>query len=374
MKTLLVSVMFPAWVWARRASARFLEASYGGHRTVDAASKVRRIVESEWYQAHYDVTLADDQNAKTRFNTDQGGWLIASSVGGVGTGEHPDYFIIDDPLTEAQSRSDVERSEANKWMDRTVSARGVGRGVKVIVVMQRLHEDDLTGHLLAKGGWEHICFPMRYEPSRPATEQDRGHVADARDPRRVAGALLWPEVFTEQKVKRLELDLGPYGTAGQLQQRPAPEGGGDYTAGVKIAEADGSFFVEDCVAEQVGPAGQEALMRQLATSDGKACVQREEKEGGASGAVVIAARLKMLKGYDYAGVIISADKVTRAKPFRAQCEGGNVYLVRGAWNEPYIRELCDFPTGAHDDRVDASSCAFNAVLLEPEPRENWVTW
>jgi predicted phage terminase large subunit-like protein len=154
----------------------------------------------------------------------------------------------------------------------------------------------------------------------------------------------------------------------------ATEGGGDFTAGVRICEHKDQFFVEDVVCDQLSPAGVEALMKHTAHADGVACGQREEKEGGASGKMVVAARLKLLKGYDYKGVEISGDKVTRSKPFRAQVEGGNVFLVRGPWNEAYIRELCDFPTGKHDDRVDASSCAFNAVLLEPEPQEEYFTW
>jgi predicted phage terminase large subunit-like protein len=272
--------------------------------------------------------------------------------------------------------------------------------------MQRLHEEDLSGYLLSSGGWEHINFPMRFEPTRPAQAQDAGHEADCRDPRVAPGELLWPGVFTEAKVKQLELDLGPFGAAGQLQQRPAPEGGGlfkrewfrivdaaptiarrvrgwdtagteldgDWTVGAKISEVGGQFYIEDVVREQRGPAGVDALIRQVATSDGTECSQREEREGGSAGKAVTGARAKMLVGYDYAEVSISGDKVTRAKPFRAQVEAGNVALVRGEWNEAYIRELCVFPTGKYDDQVDASSAAFNAVLLEPEPQDNSITW
>lgn len=406
MKTLLISVMFPAWIWATNPSARFLTASYGSHRTVDAAGKLRRIIESDWYQEHYNVTLATDQNAKTRFNTEEGGWVIASSVGGVGTGEHPDYIIIDDPLTEAQSRSDVERSEANAWFSRTIGPRGVGRGVKVIVVMQRLHHEDLSGYILAKGGANHVCLPMRYEPSRPKTDTDPGHTADPRDVRTQPGELLWPSLFPEHKVRQLELDLGPFGTAGQLQQRPVPEGGGlfkrewfkfvdaapkiarrargwdtaategagDETAGCRMAEDEGLFYVEDLVSGQLSPNGVDVLMKDTAKADGKGVAQREEREGGSAGKTVTAARAKTLVGYDYKEVIVNSDKVTRSKPFRAQVEAGNVYLVRAEWNERFIRQLCDFPVGNHDDYVDAASAAFNSVLLEPKPVRTKLAW
>ena len=144
------------------------------------------------------------------------------------------------------------------------------------------------------------------------------------------------------------------------------ENDGDWTCGVKLAEADGIFYVEDVVRKQLGPSGVDGLIRTTVEMDG-ACAQREEKEGGSAGVAVIAARIKTLAGFDYAGVQISGSKVTRSKPFRAQCEAGNVRIVRGPWNAAYIQELCGFPTAKHDDQVDASSCAFNAVLLEPVP-------
>ncbi|CAB4190379.1 Archaeophage PsiM2, terminase large subunit [uncultured Caudovirales phage] len=406
MKSLLVSVFWPAWEWATNAKLRYLTASYGSHLTIRDNLRLRDIVRSPWYAAHFSLEFSSDQNAKERFNTTEGGWRIATSVGGVGTGEHPDRIIIDDPITAQQARSKTELQSANDWFDGTVSSRGVTRDTAIVVVMQRLDENDLAGHLLNKGGWEHVCWPMRYEPSRPKTDKDAGHTADKRDPRTEAGQLFWPELFTEEKVRQLELDLGPYGTAGQLQQRPSPEGGGlfkrewfrivdaapavarrargwdtagtqdagDWTCGVKIAEAKDTFFIEDVTRGQWGPDGVDKTMRLTAEMDGVKCAQREEKEGGSAGLAVVAARAKALKGFDYAGVSISGDKVTRAKPFRAQCEAGNVLLVRGEWNEAYIRELCNFPVGKNDDQVDGSSCAFNAVLLEPVPEPEWVTW
>jgi predicted phage terminase large subunit-like protein len=107
------------------------------------------------------------------------------------------------------------------------------------------------------------------------------------------------------------------------------------------------------------------VMLQTTKLDGLKCAQREEREGGSAGKAVIAARAKALVGYDYQEVPISGSKIVRSKPYRSQCAAGNVFLVRGEWNEPYISELCTFPTGRHDDQVDGSSAAFNAVLLEP---------
>lgn len=409
-KSLIISVFWPAWEWANDASLRYLTASYGSHLTIRDNLRVRDIVNSEWYQKHYGVAFVGDQNVKEFFKTTDGGWRFATSVGGAGTGEHPDRIVIDDPLTAAQARSKEFLSRATEWFDNTVSSRGVTRDVRIVVIMQRLHVKDLTGHLLGKGGWEHVCWPMRYEPFRPKTDQDAGHTPDKRDPRTEPGALFWPSLFPERKVRQLEIDLGPYGAAGQLQQRPAPEGGGlfkrewfkfvqasprrarrargwdtagteedgDYTAGVRIAEANDLFYVEHVVRGQFSPAGVDSVMKLTAELDTIDVVQREEKEPGASGKAVVGARSKLLKGYDYKFVATSGDKVTRAKPYRAQCEAGNVYLVRtgdpvlDAWIEPYIAELCSFPTGDNDDQVDGSSASFNAVLLEPIPDDNMV--
>jgi predicted phage terminase large subunit-like protein len=394
MKSLLVNVFWPAWEWSKQPELRHFSASYGSHLSIRDNLRVRDLVKSHEYMELFPkVQLKEDRNNKMRFDTTVGGWRIASSVYGVGTGEHPDRIIIDDPLTAQQARSDLERQAANDWFDRTLSTRGVIRGARVVVVMQRLHEEDLTGHLLAKGGFEHVCFPMEYELTR---EKDPDWRPDPRDPRTHPGELLWPAVFTGPIVRALARDLGPYGAAGQLQQRPAPEGGGlfqrdwfkivdvapvvarrirgwdtaategagDYTAGVRMAMTlDGRIYVEDVVRGQWSPNGVDNVMLLTAESDGNNVGQREEKEGAAAGKAVIQARSVLLNRFDYAGVQASGDKVTRSKPFRSQVEAGNVYLVKGAWNKDYLDELCDFPVGKNDDQVDGSSTAYNQLVI-----------
>jgi predicted phage terminase large subunit-like protein len=392
MKSLLVSVLWPAWEWSTRPGLRYLTAAYGESLTVRDNERVRDIVRSPWFSQHFELELKRSQNEKLRFDTTAGGWRIATSVGGRGTGEHPDRIIIDDPLTAEQARSTAHRERAIQWFRRTVSTRGVTRGQRIVLIMHRRHEDDLAGHLLDAGGWYHVCFPMRYapdvKPPAPAPS-DRDH-------RREAGELLWPSLFSEPIVEQLEIDLGPFGAAGQLQQAPAPEGGGlfrrewfeivdelpaeglercrgwdtagtdsagDYTAGVKIARDydAGEFYVEDVLREQLGPKAAETVIGQTVEMDGTECSQREETEPGASGKTVIAARARQLAGYDFAGVPTSGDKVTRARAFRAQCQARNVKLLRAPWNKAYLDELAVFPMGNNDDQVDASAAAFNEL-------------
>lgn len=407
MKSYLVSVFWPAWEWSQDPALKYMCASYGQHLSTRDNMNVLKIVTAPWYKRHFGLRLDEtgqesgfeldaSQKAKQYFKTTQGGWRLGTSVGGVGTGEHPDRKIIDDPHTAAQADSAAERKTAINWVDQTMSTRGVSRGARTVVIMQRLDMEDLTAHLLGQGGWTHVMFPMRYEAKR----------ACVLDPRKIEGELLWPGLFTEEIVKKLEIKLGPYGTAGQMQQRPAPAGGGlfkrswfkivdhlplgpdgkqqswrrtrgwdtagtegagDYTVGVKIARCGPTFVVEDVERGQWGPAKVETTMLSTAQRDGKACRQREEKEPGSSGVSVITSRAKLLVGYDYRGVPISGSKVVRAGPYRAQCEMGNVLLLRGAWNEAYLAELELFPNGSNDDQTDGSSASFNDLTAGPEP-------
>jgi len=146
---------------------------------------------------------------------------MATSVGGRATGEHPDRKIVDDPHNSKQAESDAERETALVWFDRTLSTRGKSRGAKTIVVAQRFHERDLTGHILADlTGYEHLCIPMEYDGNKCVT------CLGWSDPRKATGELLWPELFNEKSVGELKQVLGQYGTSGQLQQDPTPSEGG----------------------------------------------------------------------------------------------------------------------------------------------------
>lgn len=427
MKSLLCSVFFPAWVWTRFPEKRFICASYSSLLSNRDNLRMRDLVTHPEYQRLFPVKLHDDQNTKTRFNTDKGGYRVATSVDGGGTGEHPDFIIIDDALSAAEAQSDAGRKRVIQWFKGTLATRGVGRGVNILCIAQRLHEEDLPGYLLSQGGWYHVCWPMRYMVTRAPSEKDpKGYVADPLDPRTREGELLFPQLFDEQVVAQLEKDLGAYDAAGQLQQQPAPEGGGlfqrpwfkfigampairkscrgydtagsedagDWTVGVRIDEefekvqqngvhltkSTGRIIISSVVRGQWNPGDVERTMLATAQSDGKSVAVREEREGGSSGKAVTSARAKAFAGFDYEEVTLGQNKVIRAKPLRTQCSAGNVYLLRtgdetrDAWIEPFIQELIAFPTGKHDDQVDAASCAYNSLVAMPAPRKEFAVW
>lgn len=239
-KSSLVSVAWPAWTWAQRSSplgrgepssplsgpqVQFLSASYAASLSMRDSVKTRRLIQSPWYQRLWGqrFTLTGDQNAKQRFDNSEGGYRIATSVGGSLTGEGANVIVVDDPHNTIEIESEAVRDSTIMWWDEAMSTRlnNLKTGAFVIV-MQRLYENDLTGHVLDQGGdWVHLMLPMRYEPRRHCVTR-----LPFEDPRTEEGELLDPERVGPEELASLERHLGPFGVAGQLQQAPTPRGGG----------------------------------------------------------------------------------------------------------------------------------------------------
>lgn len=229
MKSLLVSVFFPAWVWIDEPGHKFLGLSNEQGLCIRDALKMKWVIESEWYQSHWPTEFRKDQNEKTLYvNTDNGHRQSQGITSNV-TGKRGDTMLIDDPHDAKTAQSEVIRSGVIETYDSKLSNRlndPVESGI--CLIMQRLHSDDLTGHLLKKSKtkWTHVSIPMRYEgKSSFDAGEDLGR-PELNDPRTKKGELLWESRFPLDIVDALEEDLGEYGTAGQHQQRPVPEGGG----------------------------------------------------------------------------------------------------------------------------------------------------
>lgn len=391
-KSILVSVLWPVWCWIKKPSSRFMCASYSADLSTRDAVKARYLIASAWFQLRWGrlFAFASDQNMKTKYENDKKGWRIATSVGGRITGEHPDFVVVDDPHNATEALSDAKREEVVEWWNGAMSTRGVARGVRKVVIMQRLHEEDLSGVILKAGDFEHICLPMRFEKDRMPTTSIGWN-----DPRKVEGELMFPEVFPEKAVKGMELNLARR-AAGQLQQRPTPadgdvfrkswfkyyriendlircRGGGSYrlkdcwifaTVDLAVSEdqdadytvikvfavaKDSSTFLlarhrERMIAPKIVPAlkatarrwkcdwiGIEAVAFQLAI------VQQARREG-------LTVKKLTPKG----------DKVARANSATGRMEAGMVYFPEEAeWLTELENELLAFPNGKHDDQVDA---------------------
>lgn len=232
-KSSLVSVAWPAWTWAQRESSplsgphvQFLFASHAQTLSERDSTKTRRLLQSPWYQRLWGsrYSLTGDQNAKRRFETNAGGYRLATSVGGALTGEGGHIIVVDDPHNTIEIESEAMRVAATMWWDEALSTRlnDMATGAYVII-MQRLYENDLTGHVLTQEGdqWVHLMLPMEYEPLRSCHT-----VLGFEDPRTRKDELLCPERVSATDLASLKRRLGPFGVAGQLQQSPTPRGGG----------------------------------------------------------------------------------------------------------------------------------------------------
>lgn len=223
-KSTIVSVMWPMWEWLGDPGQKFLCASYAGTLSIRDNLKSRRLIQSPWYQSRWGqlFKLAGDQNAKQRFENDKTGYRIATSVGGTATGEGGSRLILDDPHGAQDAQSDALRQTALDWFDQVWSTRlNNPKTNAMVVVMQRLHTKDISGHILDDiRGWEHICIPAEWDGKARKTS------LGAYDPRQVVGELICPERFGEAEIRSLKQLLGSYGASGQLQQDPTPVSGG----------------------------------------------------------------------------------------------------------------------------------------------------
>lgn len=410
MKSLIVSVFWPAWEWGPkgRPSLKYVSTSYKDDFVTRDTRRTRDLILSPWYQLHWPMRLP--RQGETSFaNESTGyreGYLFRSLTGGRGN-----RVIIDDPHSTESAESDAERQRAVRIMMESVPSRlnDLKRDA-IVVVMQRLHERDVSGAILAKAdelGYVHLCLPMEFEPERRC-KTILGFV----DPRTYEGELLFPAKFPRDEVDKLKASLGSYGTAGQLQQRPSPRGGGLFkrawfgpdqlikrsavpvrlagrtrawdlaatqkksgnnpsaTAGVRLArDFAGRFFVEHVLRMQETAGTVWSTIEATAATDPRGTRVRLPQDPGQAGKSQAGQMVKGLAGYDVRVEPPTGDKETRATPASVQAEAGNVFIVINddgtlpEWVEPFLDEVCTFPTGAKDDQVDAFADAFNDLAL-----------
>jgi predicted phage terminase large subunit-like protein len=348
--------------------------------------------------------MTSDQNTKIRFDNDKGGYRIATSVDGTMTGDGGNVIVVDDPHNVKEIDSETMRLSVLEWWDKTASTRlNDPINDHYIVVCQRVHEEDLSGHILASeiddGDWVHLMLPARFESERKCIVEVTGWS----DPRTEEGELLWPERITEGVLAKLETRMGSYTAAGQLQQRPAPAGGGlfkrnwfeivdelpsggararywdlaateevhgktpDWTVGGYGVFKDGVLYLYDFRRARHTPQKTELNIKAVAAMDGKMVAIYMEQEPGSSGKIVIDHYARsVLPGYIFYGDKKTGSKVEAARPLAAAAEAGNVKLVRGAWNQQFLNEIEVFPNGKFDDQVDVAS-GLHSKLSPGEP-------
>lgn len=399
MKSLLTGVIWPAWEWgpAGLPQHRFLGTAHSQTLAIRDSLRCRRLIASQWYQDRWPITLTSDQNAKTKFENDKTGFREAMAFTSM-TGSRGDRVILDDPISADGANSDAELENARITFTETLPTRVNNDKSAIVVIMQRLHERDTSGVILEAGlPYEHLCIPMRFEPDRRCSTS-----IGWTDPRKKDGELMFPERFSEEAVQELEKTLGSYASAGQLQQRPAPRGGAlfkredfnvvaslpqgcrmvrgwdlaatddpsaAWTAGALLAQDDsGRLYLADMVRIQGTAAQVEALLKSTAAMDGVAVRGSIPQDPGQAGKMQAQYLVRQLAGFDYRASPESGDKFTRAMPFAAQVEAGNVFLVRGEWNRAFLDEAATFPNGKWKDQIDAVTRAFDMLVVKQRPK------
>jgi predicted phage terminase large subunit-like protein len=404
-KSLIVSVAWNAWEWgpANLAHNRFLSTSYSDSYVTRDTRRTRDLVMSEWFQRHWPLTMV--RTGETSFSNDRGGTREGAPFNRL-TGGRGDRVTIDDPLSVAESRSAADREYARFIMRESVPSRvnDVARSA-IVLIQHRLHREDPSGT------WEslevpHVALvlPMRFDPARACATPIFS------DPRRVEGELLFPERFDAAYVRRLEIEMGAAGAASQLAQCPtsreglmfkrqwfegkivnaAPDGtswvrhwdlaatsGGDgaQTAGVKLGrDSDGRFYVGHVAVAREGGHEVRRLIRAIAQTDGYDVAISLPQDPGQAGKVQAQDLVTMLAGWNVTANPESGSKETRAQPFAAQCEAGNVFLVEGIWNEQYVDQLAEFPAAKLKDIVDATSGAFGRFVLNGSTYDSSLSW
>lgn len=427
MKSLCVSVFWPLWEWIFRPQTKWMYASYDATLSARDGRRMLRVMQGKWFQKRFDPRLTELRPAATDFDNTADGFRFATSVAGKATGRHADIQVVDDPIKPYDMRGSLSLGMTKKaidavsvwWKETMSSRRSDPKTFRRVIVMQRLHEDDLAGEMLAEGGWVHLCLPMRAEPEK--TCACRNPECTPEDPRRIDGELLWPERFDEEVVKTDETTgMGPSVAAAQNQQRPTPASGGIFkkswfrywhnTPGMPVPKdpkypcrdtecrvlpeegtwiqswdmtfkgTDGTDFVAGGVWLYAPPDAYLVYQVCARLSFVETCKtvlevnRRYPKaitrliEDKANGPAVVSILEKKVSGL----VLVNPEggKEARGHACSGLFEAGNVFIPHDAlapWAPAYRGQISTFPRGVNDDMVDQTTQALIRLQREHVP-------
>ena len=410
MKSLLTGVIWPAWEWGPRAlpEMRFVGTAHEETLAIRDSRRCRDLIKSEWYQSLWPLALLADLDGKREFGNTRKGVRQARAFTSM-TGVRGDRVILDDPISADSANSPAKLEAAKIAFTETLPTRVNNEKSAIVVIMQRLAEQDVSGVILEMGlPYVHLCIPMRYDPAHHCTTP-----IGWTDPRTQAGELMFPERFSEEQVSELERTLGSYGAAGQLQQRPAPRGGGILKSSWwrywsvlpalewRIITADtaqktgtaNDYSVLQCWARST--TGQAVLLDQIRgkweapdllvqarafwgkhSQDGRlqaaqAPLRGMYVEDKVSGTGLIQTLRR--EGIPVLPIQRDRDKVSRGYDCAPFVEAGNALLPQdAAWLSDFLAEADTFPTGAHDDQLDPAFDAIGLVQRMPAQRNSVI--
>ena len=395
LKSHAATICFPAYVLGHKPSAQIICASYGQQLADKHSLDCRTLMGSEWYRGLFPAQLSPRKQSVQEFLTTANGFRLATSVGGVLTGRGADFIIIDDPLKPDEAVSPTRRQAVNEWYDHTLYTRlnDKRKGV-IIIIMQRLHEDDLVGHVLEQEHWEWVRLPA-------IAEADETHQIVSpfrqRTVRRRAGEALHPEREPLEVLENLRRTLGEYNFAGQYQQEPAPRGGGmvqeewfrsyvpgeepsrfdlivqswdtankstelnDYSVCTTWGVKNKKIYLLHVLRRRMDYPDLKRAVRELAERFHPANILIEDK---ASGTQLIQELIRD-NVYSVTRYEPTMEKVIRLHSITTPIETGFVYLpTESDWLAAYLHELTTFPNGKHDDQADSTSQALHWLIQQ----------
>ncbi len=387
-KTELVIKIFISWCLAKVNYSKFIHLSYSDTLALDNSSQTKEYIQSEAFQDLWQMELKKDAQSKKKWFNEFGGGMYATASGGAITGfgagvTGKDGFsgaiIIDDPLKPDDAFSEVERNKVNNRYNNTISSRTNNDKVPIIVVMQRLHEDDMSGFLLNGGSgeeWEHLCMPVLDEKNNP----------------------LWEDKHDFEQIERLR-QADRYTFSGQYMQTPSPEEGGEwhkdwftiikkedvpstvnwemyidgaYTkdtkndpTGLMVAgKHNGNLYIYSSIDKYLEMPQLKAFIKPYIDSLGIRVnmILAEPKASGKS-LIQLLKQEERLNAKEIQTDFVKYSKIERARASSPYIEGGRVYLVEGNWNEHYLYQTSMFPNAKHDEHVDLTCYAVERTLI-----------
>lgn len=396
MKSIEATVCYPAWTWTKSPEKRFIKVSYADTLSRKHNILTRDIITSPWYQENWGgvFSLKDDVNRQNEFKNSAQGFMFSTSIGGTLTGEGGDVIIIDDPQDPTQANSIAERETVISFFQNKLQTRlnDPENGV-IILIMQRLHEKDLTGHILSERlGYEHLRLPA-IAPERTVITFPISKKQVVRE----EDDVLNPARFSRKVLDELKRTMGSMQFAGQFQQSPVPDEGIIFKrewlnktfrelpagatiiqswdlpfknsevsakcAGIVMARKGAELFILDCVNDKMSFVDSVTAIKDLTRKHPKA--RGKVVEDKANGPAII----DFLKK-DVPGMIAfnpRGSKEDRALSVAPYFEAGNVYFLEGApWAGDLREDLRKFPNGTYKDTVDATVQGILYLMDKPK--------
>ena len=391
-KTELAVKCFIAWSLAKNPASKFIHLSYSDDLALDNSSQTKEYIESEAFQSLWQMELKKDAQGKKKWFNKDGGGVYATASGGAITGfgagvaeskEFSGAIIIDDPLKPDDANSDAKRSSVNERYNSTIRSRVNDRETPIIVIMQRLHEDDLSGFLLSGGSgeeWEHLCLPALNENNEP----------------------LWDDKHSFEELEQIR-QANRYNFAGQYMQQPAPEEGGEWRKEwFRILDKseiplqslkweliiDGAYTKDtknDPSGFQIGakwnnnyvilssidkylemPELIKFIPNHIEASGVKVSLTLVEPKASGKSIVQILRTEAKINIAEIKTKFVNSSKIENARSCSSYIEGGRVILVKGSWNDAFLQQIATFPNGKHDEHIDLTCYGIERNLLSEQ--------